>query len=61
MPASYYPDTLTVRLPPGSRDRVVAQAAASGQSPADWLRAVIRRAVESAERRRKAANREAAS
>jgi len=50
MSASYYPDTVSLRLPPGTKDRIGRLARNAGRSPADWLREAVRRAVENAER-----------
>lgn len=52
-----YPDAATVKMVAGMTQRVKAAAERASQAPAEWLRGVIRRAVEASERqhrRRKA-------
>lgn len=56
MSVERFPEQLNVRLPLGWRDRSEALATAAVQSPVAWIRALIRRTLEGAERRRKAAS-----
>lgn len=54
-----FPERVGCRLPTGWRTRIEKVSAQTGRSPAEWLRDLIRRALESAERaerRRKAAS-----
>ena len=49
-PGTAYPERTGLSLPPGSLAKIDTQAASAGQSRGDWLRAIVRRALESAER-----------
>ncbi len=54
-----YPDRATVSLPPNTMGRVDRAAAADQRTRGEWLRRIVLRALESAERaerRRKAAS-----
>lgn len=47
-----YARTHTVRLTEAMSDRVEALAEEDGRSVSDWLRAVVRRAIKAADKRR---------
>lgn len=44
-------DKIGIACPPGTRDRIEAAADFDGMTPAEWLRAVIRAALEAARKR----------
>lgn len=50
MTVERFPDRLSCRLPAGWRQRVEDAAARNGQSPAEWMRALIRKALDAAAR-----------
>lgn len=45
------PDKIAVACPPGTRQRIEAAAEHDGMTPADWLRRVLRLALEAARKR----------
>ena len=49
---TWLPDRIAVACPPGTRDRIEEAAAADGLTPAEWMRAAFRTALEAARKRR---------
>ena len=45
------PDAVTIKCPPGTRNRIEAAALHDGLTPAEWLRAAIRTALDAARKR----------
>lgn len=48
-------DRIAVACPPGTRDRIEAAADFDGMTPAEWLRAALRAALEAARKRQERA------
>ena len=57
---TYYPDSLTVRMRAGVRDRIQRAAEAEDTDPAEWTRRLIDRGLEAARKRIAARKRETA-
>lgn len=45
------PDAVTIKCPPGTRDRIEEAADFDGLTPAEWLRAALRAALDAARKR----------
>lgn len=48
-------DKIAIACPPGTRDRIEAAADFDGMTPAEWLRAALRAALEAARKRQERA------
>ena len=47
----YFPDTYSIRLPEGLRDKIERAAEENSQSPSEWVRDAIRTALEAQRRK----------
>lgn len=54
---AWLPDKIAVACPPGTRERIEVAAAADGLTPAEWMRAAFRAALEASRKRRERAAR----
>lgn len=55
MKRAHFPEALSIRLPNGYLEKIDLAAADAGMSPPEWVRHVIRRALD-ADRKKRARN-----
>ena len=51
-PQTYFPDTISIRCPAGTREQVAQAAELDGVSPAEWLRGLLRKGLEASRKKR---------